>query len=457
MYSGYINRAFGVESGFNPYAKNPRSSATGLGQFTDGTWRGLMQLQPELGLTLDGRTDPAQSRRAMEAFTAMNANLLKKQGHDVNDNTLYAMHRFGQAGGPKLLGSDPNAPIETVVGPDVMRANPDLAGKRVGEVINRFPDARQPGNFGPAQTIFPGSRGVQVASAPTADPNAGFMAGGPGAWIGLPDGKTSGGYDVAGALQGAGASLASIGSPQQGAVLTKLAQGDGDSQWHMTVNPATGSVMRINRKTGAVEAVTGAMPVRSEFDKAYDTKSGSEWAERGTKISEDAGRARQQLAQLDQLGTALANPNVYQGFAGDSVLQLKKAAQAAGFNVEGIADAELASKVSRELALQLRNPTGGAGMPGALSDQDRKFLESMVPSLQNSSEGNRQIVSMFKALQQRSLDVERLAMDYAEKNGRLGPGFNKALREYADANPLFKQQPAATGGNSELKQKYGLE
>jgi hypothetical protein len=451
MYDGYINRAFGAESSFNPFAKNPRSSATGLGQFTTGTWNGLMQLQPELGLTPDGRTDPEQAKRAMIAFTGNNARALEKLGIPVNDNSLYAMHRFGEGAGPKLLQADPNAPIASLVPPNVLAANPDLNGKTVGSVLNRWQDggaltdvsaqSRQPGNFAPgAKTIFPGKR--ETPSEP-----GGFMAGGPGALIGLPNGVTSGGYDVGSALQGAGAGLASISSPQQGAALAQLAKTN-DDQWHMTVNPATGAVMRINRKTGKVEAVTGAVPIKSEADKAYDTQMGKTWAEQNEKIINDASRAQQQLSQLDQLKAALANPNVYQGFAGDSILSLKKAAQAIGMGVEGVADSELASKVTRELALQLRNPTGGAGMPGALSDQDRKFLESMVPSLQNSREGNQQIVDMYRALNQRALDVDRLRSQYEEKNGRIDAGFTRELRKYANENPLFKQQAAPAAAPS---------
>jgi membrane carboxypeptidase/penicillin-binding protein len=49
-----------------------------------------------------------------------------------------------------------------------------------------------------------------------------------------------------------------------------------DDNWQMTVNPASGAIVRINKKTGKVEAVTGAIPVKSKFDDAYDTEKREE-------------------------------------------------------------------------------------------------------------------------------------------------------------------------------------
>lgn len=468
--NGYMSVARSRESAGNPNAKNPLSSASGLYQFTDGTWGDLMNRYPGLNLTPDGRFDPNQQERAMKQFTNDNAGVLNNHGLPVNDQSLYAMHRFGTSGGPKLLSSDPNTPIEAMLSPGVLRANPDLAGKTVGQALAfngatagpvddtsyapyapASPQPRSAGNFGPAKTIFAGKR-----DAAGADPE-GFLPGGPGGLIGLPNGMTSGGYDVAGALQGAGAGLASIGSPQQAAALAAVNKPN-DDQWQMTVNPATGAVLRINKKTGSVQAVTGAIPAKSKFDDAYDSEQAKKLSDQRAALSDSATKAQQSNSQLDQLGTALSAPGVYQGAGGESVLALKKAAQAVGFNIEGIPEAELANKISKQMALELRNPTGGAGMPGALSDSDRIYLTQMTASLANSPEGNKQIIQMYKSLNQRSIDIDNLASQYeAEHGGRLDAGFRKAVAEYATQHPLFKQQANTSGGNTNLKQKYGLE
>jgi hypothetical protein len=122
----YLDTTIGKESGNNPNAKNPHSTATGLGQFTEGTWRDMMRKHPELGLTPDGRTDAEQSKRALEAFTRDNAAGLKSAGFDPNPGNLYVSHFLGINGAKKMLSglnSDPNAPATTYADPAAVAAN----------------------------------------------------------------------------------------------------------------------------------------------------------------------------------------------------------------------------------------------------------------------------------------------------------------------------------------------
>jgi len=121
------------ESGGNDNAKNPNSSATGRYQFLEGTWADLAQRHPELGLTPDGRTDPAQQERAMKVFTQENAGTLGKSGVPVNPGTLYAAHFLGAGGAAKVLAGDPNSPVSAYVDPAVVQANPQLADMTVAQ------------------------------------------------------------------------------------------------------------------------------------------------------------------------------------------------------------------------------------------------------------------------------------------------------------------------------------
>lgn len=436
MFGAYMDYARMRESGGNPLAKNPRSSAEGLYQFIDGTWGDLMRNHPDLGLTPDGRRDPAQQERAMKRFTELNAGQLQAAGFQPTDDNLYAAHRFGAKGATDLLKRDPNTPIADVVSQQVLAANPDLVGKTIAQALSRK------------------GGGGSTASPPR--PSAGAF----GALLGLGGGGGSGDYDLAGALQGAGASLMAIDNPQGAAVLAKLAQNrKTNDQWSTSYDPNSGALFRLNRKTGEVQTLRNPYysperKVNDEWEKAM-TKS---LVERNEKIVADADRARLTIGNLDQLQTALSNPSVYQGFGGEAVLGLKKAAQAMGLNVEGVADSELASKVSKEMALQLRNPAGGAGMPGALSDSDRKFLAQMTAGIDNSYEGNMKIIEAFRKVNERALEIDRLRGDYIAKNGRLDEGFNRAVREHAESKPLFAQ-PTQRGRPDigTLKKKYGLE
>ncbi|MBN9321363.1 MAG: hypothetical protein J0H24_04510, partial [Delftia acidovorans] len=104
-------------------------------------------------------------------------------------------------------------------------------------------------------------------------------------------------------------------------------------------------------------------------------------------------------------------------------------------------------KLSGEIALELRNPSGGAGMPGAMSDADRQFLQNMVPGLQTTPQGRTLMLDTAKRLAQRDIDVARLAREYRRRNGQIDEGFYEELARFSEANPLFSQKNQAGGGN----------
>jgi hypothetical protein len=125
-----------AESSGRADAKNPRSSATGLFQFVEGTWKGLMRKYPELGLTPEGRTDPAQQKRAMEKFTQNNIQSLRKAGLPVTNGTLYLAHFAGDGGAKAVMQADSKLSVRDTLnrmkdghGDDVIKANPFLEGK----------------------------------------------------------------------------------------------------------------------------------------------------------------------------------------------------------------------------------------------------------------------------------------------------------------------------------------
>ena len=95
--------------------------------------------------------------------------------------------------------------------------------------------------------------------------------------------------------------------------------------------------------------------------------------------------------------------------------------------------------LSNQIALQLRNPSGGAGMPGALSDKDREFLVSMTPNLAKTPEGNAMIIDTAKRMAQRDMEVGQMARDYRQRHGHMDEGFFDELRQYSATHPLFSQ------------------
>jgi hypothetical protein len=152
------------------------------------------------------------------------------------------------------------------------------------------------------------------------------------------------------------------------------------------------------------------------------------------------------VARLDRLSTLLDQVNT--GKYAGTVLEMKRTAKAAGIDLDAIgikddvAPAQAAQALANEMALELRNPSGGAGMPGAMSDQDREFLKSMIPGIEQTAEGRKLIIDTRKKLAQRDRDVAKLARDYRKKHGSIDEGFFDELAVYSNKNQLFKDMPA---------------
>jgi hypothetical protein len=122
----YLRALAAKESGGDPTAQAPTSSALGLYQFTEGTWRALMRDHPELKLTEDGRTDPAEQGRAVRALTDENVNLLTRRGVEPTDANLYLAHFMGPSTAARFvlaLDSSPTSPATHFVPPAAARAN----------------------------------------------------------------------------------------------------------------------------------------------------------------------------------------------------------------------------------------------------------------------------------------------------------------------------------------------
>ena len=88
---------------------------------------------PQLGLTPDGRTDPAQQERAAAWLTAQNAKQLARAGIQVNPGSLYSAHFLGAGGATQALGLPDETPMAAAVSPEVLQANPHLANMTVGQ------------------------------------------------------------------------------------------------------------------------------------------------------------------------------------------------------------------------------------------------------------------------------------------------------------------------------------
>jgi hypothetical protein len=168
--SGYLTRTAQIESGTNPNAKNPNSSAGGLFQFINSTAK-------QYGL--QNRFDPYAATEAAARLAQDNSQLLRRAlGRDPSAGELYFAHQQGGGGAAKLL-SVPDARAADIVGLDAIRLNggrsdmtaSDFAQKWIGKFggsAQKTAMTRSPALSGPAQTggVVPTQNAPQEPFAP---------------------------------------------------------------------------------------------------------------------------------------------------------------------------------------------------------------------------------------------------------------------------------------------------
>ena len=137
-----VDQIVKVESAGQADAKNPLSTATGLGQFIEGTWLRMMRsYRPELAenLTraelLELRLDPGLSREMVHNLARENEAFLRDRGHQITPGRLYLAHFLGAAGAHQALASTPSKRVDEVMGAAVVSANPFLKGKQIADLL----------------------------------------------------------------------------------------------------------------------------------------------------------------------------------------------------------------------------------------------------------------------------------------------------------------------------------
>lgn len=135
--STYKAKVRQIESSGDDAAVSP-TGAKGRYQFTSGTWSHLASKYPELGLTPDGRSDPTQQERAMDALTADNREALANGLHrEPTQGELYLAHQQG-AGGALALLRNPNARAVDVTNRQFILVNGGNENMTAGEFVAKW-------------------------------------------------------------------------------------------------------------------------------------------------------------------------------------------------------------------------------------------------------------------------------------------------------------------------------
>jgi hypothetical protein len=194
----YLAKIMGAESSGNVNAKNPDSTASGLWQFLDSTWKELVgQYGQQYGLTLDGKNDPQQQAIAMALFTKDNQEHLQKAFPDrqISEGDLYMAHFLGKGGAVEFLRTmdkSPDTLAQDVIPKRAVEANHSVFFDRDGtpRTVQQVYDLMA-GRMEKAGGNGQGGQGGGIISigAPKQSPFGGFHLGLPADFDPFPEGR----------------------------------------------------------------------------------------------------------------------------------------------------------------------------------------------------------------------------------------------------------------------------
>lgn len=163
-----VLRIVGAESTFDTSAKNPKSSARGLFQITDQTWK-------DFGGTKEGRGNLDENIRVGLNIISSNKSIFEKKfGREPSQAELYGMHFLGAKDAPRVLSADPNASLKNIVPEKVVKANPFLQKMSVSDFI-AFAEKKMGAKSVPKQASRPTAPAKRVETPEIAPGTAMFI------------------------------------------------------------------------------------------------------------------------------------------------------------------------------------------------------------------------------------------------------------------------------------------
>lgn len=139
--SAVARKIISAESGGYALAKNPLSSASGVGQFTRRTFLDLYkQSYGDGGLSDDQiwskRFEKRLGGKMTELLVTQNAGMLKAAGVQPNDASLYLAHFLGPRSA-SVIKADPSTPVANLLPREFIDSNPKVLGngRTAGEVV----------------------------------------------------------------------------------------------------------------------------------------------------------------------------------------------------------------------------------------------------------------------------------------------------------------------------------
>lgn len=185
-------------------------------------------------------------------------------------------------------------------------------------------------------------------------------------------------------------------------------------------------------------AVLGRTPTAAETSAATATAHGR--ADSGVKFEDtvlQGGRqGRSNLTTLQLIAPDLEK--LPTGPAYSTIVNAKAYLSQFGLSHDpNLGPAQATRALLNQLALKVRSPAGGEGMPGAMSDPDREFLVASINGLDKLPDGNRRLMDIFMTLEQRKIDEASIVNSMRRAN--MGSeDIRNALDQYANDRPIRK-------------------
>ena len=436
-----------------PIPKYNNTTAKGLTQFTDPTWAGEFPGQPE-----SDRFIPEKSIRAAGVYldrlidrTGSLENALRTYGGGMKvpatkeyaDTILGRIQERAAAGVP-MPSEGPAAPPAPPAPPPMPMGAPgapaplappmpapDASGAQAQPGPQMAPPPVAAPAPMPATPTYQPPAAAAMAPAPVAPTsfqappsrpvNADFW--GPNLARKSPMEKS---FIAATLAQSSDPMKRQLGEGMQAVIAQELKQQAEDAN----------AVPLAGAKAGAEEAAQYPFKRQLEFDKAdkaIEVKQAEYNIEDYKKTKESWSAGRSQMEKLGFLETTLEG--VETGAFTDVKNEFRKVLIAFGIQdermLEQVTRSGSAKTVMNALILQGRSTADGAGMPGAMSDNDLKFLQGMVANMDQVPGSNRIIIDHLKRIARRQMALGDLAADYAADNkGGLGPKFDKIKRRF---------------------------
>jgi len=214
----------------------------------------------------------------------------------------------------------------------------------------------------------------------------------------------------------------------------------GDAKWGSLSN-----YQKFLAQAGANTTTVNMPPQENAFQQKYGMAEG----EQAAALPTTAATAQGQINNLDRLQQTVSQLQQSGGNVG-ALAPLKQKAtelsQAFGIDPTKLglpSDAgpyEQVTAITNQLALQARNTANGQGMPGSMSDADRAFLQSSVPSIKDTPLGLQMKIETARRVAQRQVEAASVWQSGTYPHTQTGwEQFQKDWTAYNQNHPVFDE------------------